>query len=65
MWRTAIEVPVGAELEYKLVHLPAAAEAPRWEEADNHSFKAALEARAKNDDLAKDRSNILPLNEVS
>ena len=47
MWRTAIAVPVGAELEYKLVHLPAAAEAPRWEEADNHSFKAALEARSR------------------
>ncbi len=46
MWRTAIEVPVGAELEYKLVHLPAAAEAPRWEEAENHTFKTTLEARA-------------------
>ena len=45
MWRTAIEVPVGAELEYKLVHLPAKAEAPRWEEAENHTIKAAVEAR--------------------
>ena len=45
VWRTAIEVPVGAELEYKLVHLPAAAP-PRWEDSDNHTIKAALEARA-------------------
>ena len=39
VWRTAIEVPRGAELEYKLVHLsPGWA---RWEEADNHHFAVA------------------------
>ena len=45
VWRAAIEVPVGAELEYKLVHVSAAAAPPRWEEAANHSIKAALDVR--------------------
>jgi hypothetical protein len=47
VWRAAIEVPVGAELEYKLVHVPAAAVPPRWEEAENHSIKAALNVRCE------------------
>lgn len=39
MWRTAIEVPRGSELEYKLVHVsPGSA---RWEEANNHHFVVA------------------------
>ena len=46
VWRTAIEVPVGAELEYKLVHVPATAAPLRWEDGDNHSIKVDLEARA-------------------
>lgn len=38
MWRAAIEVPLGAELEYKLVHVTPGY--CRWEEADNHHFTA-------------------------
>ena len=45
VWRTAIEVPVGVELEYKLVHVPAAAAQPRWEDGDNHSVHASLRVR--------------------
>ena len=45
VWRAAIEVPVGTELEYKLVHVPAADALPRWEDGDNHSVKVASEAR--------------------
>lgn len=46
MWRAAIEVPAGAELDYKLVHVPAASAPPRWEEAANHTITAALHVRS-------------------
>lgn len=47
MWRAAIEVPVGAELEYKLVHVPATAAPPRWEDGENHTIKVDLEASCR------------------
>ena len=39
VWRTAIEMPLGVEMEYKLVHVTPGYS--RWEEASNHYFKAA------------------------
>lgn len=47
-WRAAIEVPRGAELEYKLVHVSPGSGAARWEEEGNHHFAVApLEAAAE------------------